>query len=105
MPAMNKQMAEVMLRRGKLLARIAAQREQVARYGARLQTPLAFADQVLVAVRFLRSHPILAGGAVALIVIRRHGVLGLLKRTWQLWKGYRYLSALSTKLWAERQIP
>lgn len=100
---MNKQMAEVMRRRGKLLERIAAQREQIAGFGARLQTPLAFADQGLAAARFLRSHPVLVGGAVALIVIRRHGVLGLLKRTWQLWKGYRYLAALAGKLQAERQ--
>lgn len=101
---MNKQMSGVMQRRDKLLARIAMQREQVAGYGARLQTPLAFVDQGLVAARFARSHPVLVGGAVALIVIRRHGVLGLLKRTWQLWKGYRYLATLSAKLQAERQI-
>lgn len=95
---MNKQMSAVMQRRGELLARIAAQREQVARVGARWQTPLALADQGLAVVRFLRSHPVLVAGAAALIVIRRRGVLGLVKGGWRVWKGYRFLAALSEKL-------
>ncbi len=95
---MNKLMAEVMQRRGELLARIAMQREQVAEIGVRWQTPLTLADQGLAAVRFLRSKPILVAGVAALFVIRRRGVMGLLKRAWQVWKGYRYLMALSARL-------
>jgi len=95
---MNEQMLAVMQRRGELLAKIAAQRGQVAQIGARWQTPLALADQGLAAVRFLRSHPALVAGVVALFVIRRRGVVGLVKSGWRVWKGYRFLTALSERL-------
>ena len=98
MRAMNKQMLEVMQKRGELLARIASQREQVAEMGARWQTPLALADQGLAAMRFLRSNPVLVAGVAALFVIRRRGVAGLVRGVWRMWKGYRYFTALSAKL-------
>lgn len=95
---MNEQMLAVMQRRGELLAKIAAQRGQVAQIGARWQAPLALADQGLAVVRFLRSHPALVAGVVALFVIRRRGVVGLVKGGWRVWKGYRFLTALSERL-------
>ena len=95
---MNSQMLMVKQRRGELLARIAAQREQVAQIGTRWQAPLALADQGLVVVRFLRSHPVLVASVVALFVIRRRGVVGLMKGGWRVWKGYRFLTALSERL-------
>jgi len=98
MPAMNKQMLEVMQRRAELLARIASQREQVAEIGTRWQAPLAFADQGLAAMRFLRSNPVFAAGVAALFVIRRRGVVGLVTGVWSVWKGYSYLTAFSAKL-------
>lgn len=91
-------MIEVMQRRGELLARIASQREQVAGMGARWQAPLALANQGLSVMRFLRSNPAVVASVVALLVIRRHGVIGLAKGVWRMWKGYRLLTALSAKL-------
>lgn len=98
MLTMNKQMLEVMRQRGELLARIASQREQVAGIGVRWQTPLALADQGLAAVRFLRSNPVLVAAVAALFVIRRRGVVGLMKVAWRVWKGYRAITAFSAKL-------
>ena len=95
---MNSQMLAVMQRRGELLARIAAQREQMTETGARWQAPLALADQGLAVMRFLRSHPALVAGVVALFMVRRRGVVGLVKGGWRMWKGYRYLTALSERL-------
>ena len=95
---MNRQMLEIMQRRAELQAKIAAQREQLAVLGARLETPLAIADQGLAAIRFLRSNPVLVAGVAALLVIRRRGVVGLLKFVWRGWKGYRYFTTLSSKL-------
>lgn len=95
---MNSQMLAVMQRRGELLARIAAQREQLAEAGTRWQTPLALADQGLAIVRFLRARPVLVAGVVALFVIRRRGVMGLARGGWLAWKGYRYFAAFSEKL-------
>lgn len=95
---MNKHMLEVMQRRGELLAKIAAQREQVAEIGTCWQVPLALADQGLAAVRFARSHPVLMGGVAALIAVRRRGVLGMVKGAWRLWKTYRSVANFATKI-------
>jgi hypothetical protein len=95
---MNERMPAIMQRRGELLARIAAQREQVAGAGARWQAPLALADQGLAVARFLRARPVLVATLAALLVIRRRGVMGLIGGGWKVWKGYRYLAALSAKL-------
>ena len=95
---MNRQMFEVMQRRGELLARIAAQREQVAEIGARWETPLTFADKCLAAVRFLRARPVLVAGVAALFVVRRRGLMGLARSGLLAWRGYRYFTAFSGKL-------
>lgn len=95
---MNKQMLEVMQHRGELLARIASQREQVAEMGARWRTPLAIADQGLAIMRFLRANPVLVAAVVAIFVIRRRGVVGLMLGTWRVWKGYRAMEVFSARL-------
>lgn len=87
-----------MQKRGELLAKIAAQREQVTEIGTRLQAPLSLADRGLAAIRFVRSNPLLVAGVAALFVIRRHGVIGLVLGVWRVWKGYRYLTTISAKL-------
>lgn len=98
MAAMNKRMLEVRQRRGELLAKIASQREQLSAIGTRWQTPLAIADQGLAVLRFLRSKPLLVGGVVALLVVRRRGIPGLVKGVWRVWKGYRYFTGMAKKL-------
>jgi hypothetical protein len=95
---MNDQMFALMQRRNELLARIAVQRDQAAEIGSQLKTPLAFADKGLAVARFLRSKPVLVAGMVALFVIRRRGVIGLVQGAWRLWKNYRQLAAFSAKL-------
>lgn len=97
MPTANRKMADVMQRRSELLAKISAQREEVAGVGARWQTPLAFADRGLAVLNYLRARPVLVAGAVMLFVIRRHGVVGLLRSGWLVWKGYRYFAAFSER--------
>ena len=95
---MNKQMLAVMRRRGELLARIAVQREQVAVTAMRWQAPLALADKGLAAVRFLRSNPVLVAAAVALLVIRRRGVTGLVTAGWRIWRLYKSAVLFSEKI-------
>lgn len=95
---MNERMSELMQGRGELLARIAAQREQMAEIEAEWQTPLALADQGVVAVRFLRSHPWLVAAVAAFFVIRRRSVAGLVWGVWRAWKGYRDFTSSSGKL-------
>ena len=95
---MNERMLAVMQRRGELLAKITSQREQVVQIGARLEKPLALADQGLAVLRFMRSRPVLVAGVAALLVWRRRGALGVMKLGWRAWKGYRYLTGLAAKL-------
>lgn len=94
---MNRQMLEVMQRRGELVAKIAAQREQISELGTRWQLPLALVDQGLVAARCVRAHPVIVASAAALLVVRRRGILGLVKGAWSLWKVYRAVSAFSKR--------
>ncbi|MFZ2301692.1 MAG: YqjK-like family protein [Gallionella sp.] len=86
---MNEQMFAVMRRRGELLAKIEAQREQVAVAAIRWKVPLALADKGLAAVRFLRSNPVLVAVGVAVLVIRRRGVTGMLTTGWRMWRLYK----------------
>lgn len=95
---MAEQMLAVKQRRGELLARIAAQREQLAEIGARWQTPLAIADQCVAAACFLRARPLLVGGIVALFVLRRNGAIRLFRSALLVWKGYRYFTGLRQRL-------
>jgi len=95
---MNKQMLAVMQRRGELLAKIAAQREQVAVTARCWQTPLAFADKGLAAVRFLRSNPVLVAAVVAIIVIRRRSAAGMAMVGWRMWKLYKSAISFSAKI-------
>ena len=95
---MNKQMFALMQRRGELLAKIAAQREQVAVTAIRWQAPLAFADKGLATMRFLRSNPVLVAAAVAILVIRRRGATGLVTAGWRMWRLYKSAMSFSAKI-------
>lgn len=101
---MSSQLHAVIQRRGELLAKITAQRGQLQEIGTRWQGPLALADQGLTVARFLRSHPVLVAGVIAIFVIRRRGVSGLIRGGWRMWKGYRYFTALSNKLSQHNQV-
>ena len=94
---MSRKMLAVMQRRGELLARIAAQREQMTQISASWQSPLNLADKGLNAIRFLIHHPALPAGAAALFLVQRRGVIGLIKTGWRVWKGYSFIVTLAGK--------
>jgi hypothetical protein len=94
---MNGQLAAVMQRRSELLAAIASQRGQMAEIGTQLQTPLTLVDRGIAVVRFLRSNPVLVAGVVAVLVIRRRGVAGMLSGALRAWRGYRYFAAIASR--------
>ena len=95
---MNERMLVLRQRRGELLARIDAQRAQLAEIAAGWERPLALADKGVSILRFLRGHPLLLAGGVAFVVLRGQGVAGLFRRAWQLWQGYRHFADLRKKL-------
>ncbi len=91
---MNERMREIGRQRAELLARIEVQRGQLAGIGSNWEGPLALADRGLSIVRFLRAHPLLLAGVVALVVLRRRNAAGLFDHAWLVWKGYRYVADL-----------
>jgi hypothetical protein len=95
---MNKQLDEVMQRRGELLTKIAGQREQMAEIESQWQARLVLVDKGLAAVRHLRSNPAWVAGAAVLLMFRRHGAFGLAKGAWLMWKRYRSIASLSSRL-------
>jgi hypothetical protein len=94
---MNEKISELLERRGKLLARIAAQRKQMAEIGSHFRTPLSMADRGVAAAYFLRSHPLLFAGVVAFFVIRRPSMAGLVWLVGRVWKIYRDFTLLLAK--------
>jgi hypothetical protein len=87
-----------MQRRGALQGRIANQREELARIEHDLRGPMAFADQGAALFGYLRGHPLIMAGIVAVIVSRRRTVFGLAKTVWRLRMGYRFFRSILRKL-------
>ena len=80
---MKNQLAEIAHRRRMLLGRIEAQRKEVSEISRHWIKPLALADLVLKAARFIRKHPALtSGGMAAILAMRREGIQGLLQKGW-----------------------
>ena len=97
---MSSQLHELMQKRSVLLARIAAQREQVAAETARLKLPLAVADRGLEAARYLRAHPLIlvgVAGVVAFLAVRRNGLVGLAGNAMRLLNLYNSARSFSAK--------
>lgn len=95
---MNPRLLELALRKQRLQWEIAAQRDQLARYGAGLAPAFGAADHVREGVRWMRQHPeAVAAGVAALVVVRprvawrwaRRGVFA-----WQAWRRLREVIGL-----------
>ena len=88
---MNRRLVQIRVRRERLLARAAAQRDEVALLVGRLRGPLAIADRGVVAVQYVREHP----GAVllavaALVVLSPRRAFRWARRALLVWRGYRW---------------
>lgn len=97
---MNDSLFKLMQNRNRLLAKIAAQRGQMTEIEAEWRAPLALADRGVAIVRFLRCHPLLVSGAMAIILFRRRsmtGMTGLMWGVWRAWKRYRDFTSISAK--------
>src|SRR5262245_53023551 len=82
---------DIIRRKQRLIERCAVQRFAIASAIRELERPIAVADRVLTMTKFLRSHPILVGAAVAAFMVarRRTSIVGLLARgvsVWRLWR-------------------
>ena len=97
---MSSSRLEVAMRHGALRARIAAQRADLAKHAAPLETALGGADKALAGVDWLKHHPAAVAAAAAVLVATgpkrawRWGKRGLL-----VWRGWRMIrnSLISTR--------
>ena len=94
---MKQKISELMDRRGKLLERIAAQREQVADIGSQFRIPLRLADRGMAVARYMRIQPLLLAGVLVFLVIRRPNLASLLWLGGRVWKTYRDFTLLLAK--------
>jgi len=89
---------DLMVRRQKLLAKIANQREQLSALGEQWQPALLYADRARAVFGFVRGHAVMVGGVAALYLVRRNGLSLLLRSGWRAWKIYRHFKSVSARL-------
>ncbi len=102
---MNSELNDIMQKRAQLLVRIAGQREQIAAVGERWRLPLAVADHGFAAGRYLRSPPVmLAGvaGAVALVAIKRRGMIAMASGALRIWNYYKTAKVFAMRMGSNR---
>ena len=80
--------------RERLLARCAAQRDELAALTRQLDGPIRIADRGIAGVHYLRAHPVVAGGVVALLAaMQRRNLLKWAQRGFVAWRAYRAFRA------------
>ena len=85
---------EIARRRERLIARCAAQRDDIAGALRALRGPIAIADRICSAALYLRAHPALVIAAVAgLAVLGRRNLLSVATRGLAVWRVWRLASA------------
>jgi hypothetical protein len=95
---MNKKLAILAEHRRQLIAQAASQRAALVAHIEPWRTPLALADSGLAAVRYVKRHPALMIGVVALFaMLRRYPGGKWLQRGWAMYELTRSLSHLLPK--------
>lgn len=83
---------ELARQRGMLQARIADQRQELARHAAPIEAALARGDQLRAGADWLKAHPGVVGAAVAaLVAVRPRRAWRLARRGVVLWQGWKTL--------------
>jgi YqjK-like protein len=86
-----RRLAQIHARRERLLAKAAAQRDEVALLLAPWQAPLAVADRGVAVATYLRAHPSIVLVAVAaLVVLSPKRAFRWARRAFSVWRGYRW---------------
>ena len=91
-----RRLVQIQARRERLLAKAAAQRDEIALLLQPWQGPLAVADKGAAAVAYVRAHPSTVIVAVAaLVVLSPKRAFRWARRAFAVWRGYRWtVSAL-----------
>lgn len=85
---MNHRLQKLAVRRHLLIAQAASQRQLLAHDSLSMHKPLAMMDKALVALRYIKHHPIyIAGGGAALLSIAKPSGIGKwYRRGWLAWQ-------------------
>jgi len=91
----NRRIHELLLRRERILARVADQREDLGAAVAALERPAAAIDRVADGVRWLKARPaVIAALVAAVVILRRRGILTMVGRSLGLWRLARSVQGL-----------
>jgi NhaP-type Na+/H+ and K+/H+ antiporter len=87
----RRRLAQIYLRRERLLARSAAQRDEMALLLTPLKGPLAIADRGLAVAQYVRAHPAAVVIAAAVfVVLSPRRAFRWSRRAFVAWRGYRW---------------
>ena len=87
---MSASLHDLAVRHGALRARIAQQRDDLARHAVPLESALAKGDAVLKGVDWFKHHPAAVAAAVAAVVVARPGrAWRWAKRGFFVWRGWQ----------------
>lgn len=96
---MNDALTAVLLRRERILARIAQQRDGIELSFAGLAGPIALIDRIVAAGRVLRDHPAAVAILVAaIVVLRARTMVGMVTRGIGVWRLIQHARALLVRL-------
>ncbi len=89
---MNERVLALAERQGALKARIAEQRQQLARQIAPIEAALSYADRGVAGVKWMKQNPAAVGGAVALLaILKPKRAWAWAKRGFVVWRGWQGL--------------
>lgn len=89
---MSKRLIELAEKRERLVARIASQRAELSAHMVPWKGVCAVADKGVAAVRYLKHHPgLVAGGVAVAVALRPARTITWLRRGWTAWKFIRNL--------------
>jgi hypothetical protein len=95
----RRRLERISARRERLLARSAAQRDELALLLTPLKGPLAVADRGVAVVQYARAHPGLVVIAAAIVVvISPKRAFRWARRAFAVWRGYRWAARALTEL-------
>ncbi|MDD3884801.1 MAG: YqjK family protein [Gallionella sp.] len=95
---MDRELSQLLLRRGEILGRIRQQRVEVSELAGQLKPALNWADRGLSALDHVRQHPYVAGMVALLVLWRRRGLLGVLGSGFKMWRSWRMFALLRNKI-------
>jgi hypothetical protein len=91
-------LTSVLLRRERILARIASQRTAIAESFQGLEGPISLVDRALSLGRTARAHPIAVFAIAAVFALRGRGLLGAAARGLSAWRLLRQIRGLAKHL-------